>query len=149
MDTSLDIELIEGTIIDLTGVIEGLEARLGAIDHQRSAVEKQIADTRGRRAGWEAILQKHKASGQPKARARKGRNASMIELAYCAAPEGHGFTMKELAESTSISWSSVRNVLTKSHKDHFQEKDGRYYMIKNITPDGPISRGPSMLAQAV
>lgn len=121
-DSRLDKTIIERTIADLQGVISRLTAEMGKI-------EAELNETQSACRYWQEILRKIE-NAPKKPRAKKGENAAIIVAAYRSnGSADSGYTLTELTKLTGLSWSSVRNVLTKSEKDKFEEREeGRYYL---------------------
>jgi chromosome segregation ATPase len=105
-----EVELIKGTIRDLSESIARLE-------EQRDKLNAEIGAKRERRLAWETRLAqledeiKEPFGTTPKpGRRRKGENMRAIRD-LLAANKDRGFSVKEVADTLRIAWSSTRRAL--------------------------------------
>lgn len=119
LSPSLSPSLIEATVSDVREVICRLES-------ERADIDTRLDELRLRCRQWEKILPKVGQNWQPRTRAKKGENDRTIAQIYEEHPD-RGYTLPALAETTGISWSSVRNVVSKNGIGKYEERDGKWY----------------------
>lgn len=113
--------LIAGTLKDIEGAIERLEA-------DRQEIEYELGEKRRRLQQWRARLSElDRKSGTEKAtRRRKGENREVIAQRLTA-ERGRGLSIAKIADSTGLPWSSVRATL-KRNTETFVEREGVWYL---------------------
>jgi DNA-binding GntR family transcriptional regulator len=118
-------KLIEATLTDIRGLIENVESR-------RAELDAQLEGLRQRYREWEQVLSGAKSNGTKRPRAKKGENDAKIAQVFDQNP-GRGFTLPELADRTGVSWSSVRNAVSKNGKGRYHEQGGKWYRVEDET----------------
>jgi len=122
--------LIAGTIRDIEGSIDRLEA-------DRQELDTELDDKRRRLQVWRsrlAEIDRRSDGGDKGARRRKGENRQIIVTLLEAHPE-RGMTMAKVASATGLPWSSVRATF-KRNTETFIERDGIWYLQERHAANG-------------
>jgi predicted RNase H-like nuclease (RuvC/YqgF family) len=129
-----EVELLEGTIRDLTESIERLE-------EQRSKLSVEISAKKDRLIKWTMKLKQLREEleepfgpSQTKTRRRKGENLrAVLDLLLVK----DGLSVSEVADKLGIAWSSARRTLEKNPM--FVLRDGFWFLrdpVKKANGDG-------------
>ena len=130
MKLESEVELLKGTLRDLSESIERLE-------EQRNKLSAEIAAKKERRLVWEARLaqcmkeleEPFGLGSKPKPRRRKGENLRAVRE-LLATNKDRGFSVTEIAEKLEIAWSSARRTLQKN--PIFEERDNLWFLKQSI-----------------
>lgn len=129
--------LIAGTIRDIEGSIERLEA-------DRQDIEVELSEKKRRLSQWRARLadmDRESGAVPQRARRRKGENREIIATLLAANP-AHGMTVTRIAEETGLPWSSVRSTFSR-HTQTFVEIEGVWFLREPPAANGHASETTS------
>lgn len=138
----LDAGLIEGTIFDLTSILQRLQSDRACVRTELADLEKRIEDTEARLRTWETFLSQiaNPDFQEDKSRLRKGEALAKINELFAKLNPGTALTWNEIARQAGIPWSTVRNVVRKESSG-FKEVAGNRWCKEGITADAPSLNG--------
>ncbi len=124
MPETLPLSLIEATIRNLRDHLQHLEA-------EKAALEQRAAEVRANIRSLEQQLSLSPVSlaetDAPKARRPRGENLRLVKAVFAAAPEA-AFTMREIAEKSGLTVSSVQSVLNRDGSGFHKGLDGKWVL---------------------
>ena len=118
----------------LEATVQELRTAKSRLEKQRDEIVGQINEKDRVLRFWEARLAglNGTSEGKVKHRLRKGEPLRRIKDAYDTAKPGIGLSVAELAEKTSMTWSTVRATLNRN-PERFKEGDGGLWHRKDTT----------------
>jgi hypothetical protein len=139
----LDAGLIEGTILDLTAIIQRLQSDRNAVRNELIDLDKRIEEAEARLRTWETFLsqianQNNDSDDAP--RLRKGEALTRINELFDKLKPDTALTWNEISRQAGIPWSTVRNVLRREGSG-YMEKEGNRWVRCAKAPSEPSLNG--------